>query len=145
VNNNTLAAETPRLPILLVEDTLSAEERCRDLLGGPGGRFFVRRAPDTHAAPAVLQEMADEGSFPKCVIIDLTLERNYTDAFPLIELFHKKHPRLPILIWTKHSEEIIEQAMDKGATFALKKYVNDKNMEKVVIDLIKRSNGSEVS
>lgn len=140
MTNKVTSAETARIPILLVEDTLSAEERCRTLLGN---EFSVIRAPDTHAAPSKLEEMVAQGCFPKCVIIDLTLETNYSDAFPLITLFHKEHPRLPILIWTKHSDEIIEQALARGATFALKKYVNDKNMAKVVTDLISKSDGSD--
>lgn len=128
-----------RYSVLLVEDTLSAEARCRALLGTD---FLIIRAANAHAVGLVLAEWTAQGRNFDAVIVDLTLERDYSDALPIIKMFRKASPKIPILVWTKHSDEIIRGALSAGANRALKKYVNDKDLSKVLVAMINEGRDS---
>lgn len=127
-----------KIPVLLVEDTNAGEARCHKLLGPD---FNILRAKDPTDATDAFQEMAEGNFFPQCIIVDLTLENDYEDAFPLMSAIRKTYPRLPIVIWTKHSDEIKQDALKaaNGVSVALSKYVDDDNMKDVVMDLIIRA------
>jgi CheY-like chemotaxis protein len=125
--------------VLLVEDTLSGEERCRDLLGSD---FLIIRAANAHLAGLVLEEWSVQGRNFDAAIVDLTLERDYEDGLPVIRALRIANTKLPILIWSKHSDQVISEALLAGANRALKKYVNDRDLGKVLIAMINEEDGS---
>jgi DNA-binding NtrC family response regulator len=126
-----------RIPVLLVEDTNAGEARCHKLLGAD---FNIRRAKDPTDATDTFQEMAEGNFSPQCIIVDLTLENDYEDAFPFMTAIRQTYPRLPIVIWTKHSDEIKQEALTaaNGVSVALSKYVDDDQLRDVVMNLIEQ-------
>jgi len=129
--------------LLLVEDTQTAGAHFRDLFRLP--KYEVKTASTPQEARGVLAEMIRVRGGLSCVIVDLTLKEDYFDGIELIRAFHKEHENLPILVWTKHSPSVIEQAIDAGATRAVEKYEDDNFLVQTVDELTGKINENETN
>jgi CheY-like chemotaxis protein len=133
-NNGHSSDEVPI--VLLVEDTVSGQQRFRDLT-----KDRYRLATAANAAEAVYRygELKSQGKPLAAIVVDLVLAgMPRPEGLGVIKCLRSADRQIPLVVWTKHTGKYRDECLQAGADLVLAKYEGDDDFARVISDLILR-------